>query len=107
MRRTRRETMSDRASRPRRLILLAWLISAAGVAFALAGIFTLRRAEGGRIRRKALAEARALKDARRDLAIQRLEQYLAMAPDDVEALEVQAEVAFNAADSLPELLHAA
>ncbi|WP_406696191.1 tetratricopeptide repeat protein [Singulisphaera sp. Ch08] len=100
--------MSDRTSKPKRLNLRAWLISAAVVAFALTAVFLVKRAEVGRIRQKALAEVRALlKSDKPDLAIRHLEQYLAMAPDDVEALEIQADVAFKAAASLPELLHAA
>ncbi len=71
-------------------------------------LFGLKFFQGRLVRADALAQVRALvEEGRGGLALQHLDQYLTMAPEDVEALDIQAELLAKLASSPGQILHAA
>lgn len=87
--------------RSSRRLNLRWLVGSLAILLVLGlGLWFLKASQTWRIRNDALTKIRALVEERQGaLALQHLRQYLAMAPEDIEALEIQADLLYQAADS--------
>lgn len=92
--------MTDPRRPTRRLNSRYLLGSLAVLALLILGLWFLRASQTNRFRDDALAKIRTLiDDGQGALALQHLHQYLSLAPDDIEALEIQADLLYGAANS--------
>lgn len=103
-----REPVAASRKSTRRVNARYLLVSLSVLILLALGLLLLKSVQSGRVRADALAKIRALVDeGRGSLALQHLDQYLTMAPEDIEALEIQAELLAAAARTPEQLLQAA
>ena len=100
--------MTASRSSTKRLNVRYLLVTLAVLTLLGLGVLGLKAFQGRHVRDNALTQIRALiEEGHGGQALQHLDQYLNMAPNDVEALEIQAELLAAAASSPAQLLQAA